>query len=211
MRIHTNDSEMSAVQVNHEISTEFWIHLQSCVPNFLTDITTTLQSTCNLDVSKLQADHVCWRTETDSEYTNLVKALLADPKHFTLLIESEIGGRPIATFKLVESISCDHHQIGVVEIPSPKVGSPYPKGLEHVEFVIGDGTTSSPWNNDTHQRVLNEFRNRYPNVAWNTKAMAKEVNPDISVPLKTATHGVCSAKFHLVPLDDVIAAEKSAV
>ncbi len=201
---------MTVIEVKHDRAVKFLSDLHTTVPNFLVDVATTLQTACNIDVSDLQADHVCWRTETDFEYNDLVKALLADPDHFSLLIESEIGGRPIATFQIATPILSAKHQIGVVEIPSPKEGSPYKRGLEHVEFVIGCGTITSPWNDDTHQCHLVEFQKKYPNVTWNTKAMNKQVNPDISVKLKTSHYGICSAKFHLMPLCDVIAAEKLA-
>ena len=53
-----------------------------------------------MDVTNYQADHVCYRTETVYEYNRLVKVLLADTNNIHLLVESEIGGRSIATFKL---------------------------------------------------------------------------------------------------------------
>ncbi|MBV5336219.1 VOC family protein, partial [bacterium] len=66
-------------------------------------------------------------------------------------VESDIGGRPIATFKLTTPIEVRSRDGGtrfvdVVEIPSPKDGSPYGAGLEHVEFVVGDcgGTETAP-------------------------------------------------------------------
>ena len=210
---HSSDNLLKAMGtldevLPNELATKFREKLHSTVPRFVADVMATLQSTCHLDVSTLPADHVCWRTATESEYFGLVSALVADREHFTLLVESEIGGRPIATFQLSNPIACTHHVIDVVEIPSPKEGSPYQPGLEHVEFVIGDGTITSPWNNDVHQQTLESFRKKYPGVDWNTKALHKPVNPELSVKLTTSNGEVFSAKFHCLPLADVIAAEK---
>jgi len=186
--------------------------LETKVPRFITQITSHLQSNFGLDVSCLQADHVCWRTGSLTEYTELVSILRNDPDQFQLLIESEIGGRPIATFALQSPITTtSQHSIHVVEIPSPKESSPYPAGLEHVEFVIGDRTCINPWNDEIHhQTTLNDLQRTYPNVPWNTKAQKKDINPDISIKFVLDGFGTCSVKFHLMALEDVIAAEKKA-
>jgi predicted metalloenzyme YecM len=204
------------------LADEFRARLEAQVPRFLQTVTDALLIKYQIDVSTLHADHVCWRTDSLSEYRRLVDALLAAPnsrsrrsrscrRHFELLIESEIGGRPIATFQLATPILSTQHQVQVIEIPSPKEGSPYSKGLEHVEFVISSGDrpcTTSPWNDETHQRVLENFRRKHPHVYWNTKAVTKDINPDLSVKFTVADFGNCSVKFHLMPLAEVIAAEK---
>lgn len=78
-------------------------------------------------------------------------------------------------------------------------------GLEHVEFVIGDQDDDiSPLNDDIHhQTVLKAYMTKYPDVQWNTKALTKICNPDISIKLRE-----WSVKFHLMPLEDVIKYEK---
>jgi len=190
---------------------EFLSHLHEHVPPFISSIVAELKNQCNIDVSNLQADHVCYRTDSLEQYTSLVEALQSpDVDDFTLLVESEIGGRPIATFKLAEPIeilSADNccHSIDVVEIPSPKEGSPYEAGLEHAEFVIGGSTDcKSPMNDDTHGEVLNSWMERYPEVSWNAKALHKQCNPDISTKLEIHDYGKVSIKFHLMPLEEVI-------
>lgn len=196
------------------ISTEaykFRCVLDTIVPNFLTQITSRLRSSFDLDVVKLQADHICWRTENQSEYTDLVFNLQEDKEHFKLLIESEIGGRAISTFALQTPITTSNHSVHILEIPSPKESSHYPSGLEHVEFVIGDRKCTIPWNNDVHQATLQDFQQKHSKIPWNTKAMKKQVNPDISLKLSLDGFGTCSVKFHLMALEDVIAAETAAV
>jgi predicted metalloenzyme YecM len=179
-----------------------------------------------LDVSSYTADHVCWRTETEEEYTALVEALKNNADSTKLLVESEIGGRPIATFWLEQGVEVattsngtDPRVIHILEIPAPKCGSAYKKGLEHVEFVIGNDPSQtflypSPHNNDDHQGAFEAFMKQYPTVPWDTKAKMKIINPDIS--LKLMIHlpeqgqQCCSVKFHLVPLDKVIEFEQQS-
>ena len=59
-----------------------------------------------------QADHICYRCTSVAEYRS-VCALLAEPHVGQLLIESMIGGRPIATFLLTKpmlfrNLTIDH-------------------------------------------------------------------------------------------------------
>jgi predicted metalloenzyme YecM len=207
---------------------EFLATLQQQVPPFVKAIETYLANTYNMDVSCYMADHVCWRTETLEEYSALVEGLKRNADSITLLVESEIGGRPIATFWLKQGIQVfattnggtDHHRvIHILEIPAPKFGSVYKRGLEHVEFVIGTDpsqpfTYPSPYNNDDHQAAFQAFMKQYPMVPWDTKAKTKIINPDIS--MKMMLHlpeqggQYCSVKFHLVPLDKVIEFEHTS-
>ena len=209
-------------------ASDFLSYLHEKVPSFVTAIVAELKKSqyYDIDVTNLQADHVCYRTETIEQYTALVEALQqshqsveeasgeSDSSSFTLLVESEIGGRPIATFKLgrpIEIIGLGK-SIDVVEIPSPKEGSPYDTGLEHIEFVIGDhdadagGTQhyKSPMNDEVHATVLTAWMRKYPNISWNTKALNKQCNPDVSLKLDLPDYGRVSVKFHLTPLETVI-------
>jgi len=70
-----------------------------------------------------------------------VCAMLSE--HGELLIESMIGGRPIATYRLTEPLTFRDFKIRCVEVPCPKPGRPYQSGWEHVEFAIGDETHSA--------------------------------------------------------------------
>lgn len=134
-------------------------------------------------------DHICYRTSSLSEYHSVIE----ECKTFaSLLIESTIGGRPICTFELnipLHLILRDGHEIylDVLEIPSPKTGSDYESGLEHVEFVVLDS--------------LSDFMMKYPNQ-WDTSALNKVVNADIRLTLEG-----CSVKFHNMSLKRVIQEE----
>jgi predicted metalloenzyme YecM len=180
---------------------EFVKQLQHEVPNFLEQIEAELPF-----VKDYYADHVCWRTESKQEYDDLVLSL-KKYEGATLLIESIIGGRPISTFKLRDGIMCcsNRRRVMIIEIPSPKESSPYPKGLEHVEFTIGDLDSITPINNDIHQFKLQKLMEEHSDIRWNTKAKDKRINPDVSMKLNlSAEFGQCSVKFHLLPLEDVV-------
>mmetsp|Transcript_25130 Transcript_25130/g.38028 ORF Transcript_25130/g.38028 Transcript_25130/m.38028 type:complete len:142 (+) Transcript_25130:81-506(+) len=130
-------------------ASDFLSYLHERVPSFVTAIVAELKkSEYDIDVTDLQADHVCYRTESMAQYTELVEALQSSEAggSFTLLVESEIGGRPIATFKLLQPIEIGsgncRHSIDVIEIPSPKEGSPYDAGLEHKNLLLEMGHTN---------------------------------------------------------------------
>lgn len=235
---------------NNNDITDFLSQLALEVPPFVKAIEDHLAHAHNLDVSDYQADHVCWRTETWDEYTGLVEGLKKASDKCRLLIESKIGGRPIATFWLQHGIvipprknsnttaSTDNNDSGVqdrqrilhvLEIPAPKQGRSYRQGLEHVEFVIGNeddcgssSTISQSCNNNQtsrmplspindnlqHEPILKAFMSKYPTIPWDTKAMAKSINPDVSIKVELKSFGSCSVKFHLYSLDTVIQYEK---
>ena len=186
---------------------KFSKELEEQVPSFVTSVSQELQSRFGLDVSSLMADHVCYRTDSLEQYTALVEALRSASDAYSQLIESEIGGRLIATFKLAKPIISEDgcHLINVIEITSPKEGRPYPAGFEHVEFVIGDGSHLSPMNSDAHQSAFDAWMEQYPAVKWDTKAKDKECNPDISTDkIELDNYGTISVKFHLMSLEKVI-------
>jgi len=191
-----------------KLAQHFLERLRCQVPEFLDRIAADLEGMGVSGYLDCTPDHVCWRTETLEEYSNLVAALRASEQLCNLLVESEIGGRQIATFELKEGIPVleSKHSITVVEIPAPKEGSPYATGLEHVEFVLPTDLESiKPVNDETHRFQLQRWMEKHPNLDWSTKAMDKSINPDISLKLDS----VGSVKFHLVPLAQVIEYEKS--
>lgn len=194
---------LSASATENSDACKFLAKLELQVPAFLEAVEAKLPF-----VKSYYADHVCWRTVTMDDYQDLV-AKLSGTSGSTLLIESVIGGRPVATFRLEQGIPCGGRLVTVLEIPAPKEGSPYKEGLEHVEFAIGQNSTSStgqqsPINDARHQLALQEMMDDHPELDWSEKAMKKNVNPDISVKLDLPGIGICSVKFHLLPLAKVI-------
>lgn len=139
-----------------------------------------------LDFSGKFLDHICYRVTSEEEYGQM-KNLFA--KMGVLLIESEIGGRLISTFKLNNPIKYQERDIRVVELPQPKKDNKYPKGFEHAEFVT--------------QQSFESFQNDYNNLKFDTGGIKKEHNPELRVILSNQL----SIKLHHRSLEDVIISE----
>ena len=88
----------------------------------------------NVPIDGKRVDHACYRSATKDEYFAAKRA--AEAGGATLLVESMIGGRPIATYALARPIST--HAIALLEPPAPKPGRPYATGWEHAEIALGD-------------------------------------------------------------------------
>ena len=159
------------------------VHLfnQDTLDHFLDRLLRQLEA-IDVDVSAFELDHICYRVETMERYKELKTEL---QKRATLLTESQIGGRPIASFKLYQPIHYLGRKIAVIELPAPKPGSYYPEGWEHVEFVLGYHPAT--------------FLEQYPRLRFKTKALAKKVNPDVSLQFDGF-----AVKFHEHSLEYVI-------
>lgn len=157
----------------------------SNVTMFLSDVFKKIDEK-GIDVSDLYLDHICYRVSTHERYQELKKTL---EDHGKLLVESDINGRLISTYKLKDPICFEGREITVLELPSPKVSSEYKEGYEHVEFVIPCS--------------LKEFIFRYPDISFSTKGLLKKVNKDIRLSFDSV-----SVKFHEISLEEVIEMEK---
>jgi len=145
------------------MSNKILIELLGDASPFLETIFQSLEAN-KVDVRNYELDHICYRVETIERYEALKKALSPLGK---LLVESQIGGRSIATFQLHKPIVFQNRQIHVLELPAPKTGSFYKEGFEHVEFVI-----DTPFEN---------FMQKHSHLSFKTKGMSKAVNPEISL------------------------------
>lgn len=132
-------------------------------------------------------DHLCYRVETKGRYFEMMGEVA---RRAILLGESEINGRMIATFELHEPLETGGWRIPYLELPQPKVGAPYPEGLEHGEFVVVGG--------------LEAFRARHDDIDFDDKGMNKTINPELG--LKAAG---MSVKFHEQQLGAVVRIEKA--
>jgi predicted metalloenzyme YecM len=150
-------------------------------------------------------DHVCYRVATLEQYQQTKTALLSH--HGSLAVEGMINGRPIACIRLHTPLTArlpsgKEVNVPCVELPCPKAGSPYAVGLEHLEVVIG-GADSTPWDS---RAQLEAFMARHANVEWDTRALDKHCNADVSVQV---TPEYC-VKFHECALLRVVQAEKDS-
>jgi uncharacterized protein len=131
-------------------------------------------------------DHLCFRVSSIEKYEKY-KQIFSNWSQ--LLIESEINGRMIASYKLNAPILFKHYKIEVVELPAPKPGSKTPDGFEHIEVVC--------------DLSFSEIKKLYPLCDFNESGLNKSFNQDIKVQLNGF-----ALKFHHMSLESVIAIEK---
>jgi len=155
------------------------------IDQFIEKTITTLNKD-GVDVSNYELDHICYRVDSIERYKEYQNEL---SQLGTLLSETEINGRQISTYKLAEPICFQERKINLVELPSPKEGSPYPEGLEHAEFVIPD--------------EFEIFMKKYPNIKFDLRDIDKKINPDIKI-----KYAGFSVKFHHKPLEYIIKYEQ---
>jgi uncharacterized protein len=135
-----------------------------------------------LDISSYPIDHLCYRTSSEENYQKSKNYFSEKGK---LLIESLVGGRMIATYKLDTPLIYRHFQIPLIEVPAPKAFRINQEGFEHIEVVISESFA--------------EFKRKYPHIRFLTHAEGKEINPDIEIDF-----GDCAIKFHHQSLEEVI-------
>lgn len=134
-----------------------------------------------------EIDHVCYRV-ADLERYEFLKKEIANIG--SLLAETPVNGRPIATFRLNVPIQVNPQCVlDVVEIPAPKPGRFYTEGFEHVEAVT--------------KQSLDEFMKRHPTLPFLLEQLHLPFNREISLKGK---HGLM--KFHELSLAEVIKLER---
>ena len=139
---------------------------------FLDDLFDQIQAV-GIEVDSLYMDHICYRVESLEEYHAIKSSLLI---HGNLLSDNIVAGRPISVIQLNQPYSYKEREINVIELPSPKSGSPYATGYEHVELVV--------------EMDLLEFVKKHPSIDFDLKGMNKTINQDVRLPLNG-----CSVKF----------------
>lgn len=127
-----------------------------------------------IDISSHIIDHVCYRIASIERYEELKKILDSMGR---CIGEYMIAGRPIATILLNEPIRYENFKIECIELPAPKTESPYSEWWEHAECALG----ITPHN----------FANQYPLINFDTRAVNKDINPDVS-----RKYGEYTVKFH---------------
>ena len=140
-----------------------------------------------IKIGSWEIDHLCYRTSSLENYEKIKSDFSALGE---LLIESDVNGRDIATYKLHKPVVYKSYTIPLVEVPAPKDGRVTPEGWEHIEVVINVS--------------FDEFMKNYPEIKFDTKALSKNLNPELVIKFDD-----CSIKFHHQSLEKVIAIEKA--
>ncbi|MNJ92627.1 hypothetical protein D3C87_103010 [compost metagenome] len=137
--------------------------------------------------SRWSIDHLCFRAQSTESYHQF-------KKHFSqfasLLIESEVNGRLIATYKLHEAIMFHGYCIDLVELPAPKAGKVTPEGFEHVEVIC--------------DLPLAELQETYQHLKLDAGGLKKAFNQELEIEMSG-----CALKFHALSLESVINLEKN--
>ena len=130
-------------------------------------------------------DHLCYRVDSLERYEELKKVFSDFGK---LLIESDVNGRPIATFKLNSCISFKKWSIDVVELPAPKPSKKTAEGFEHIEVVCDE--------------PFSELEERFKHLKLDLGGLKKDFNQEFEIDL-----GLRNMKFHHLSLESVIRVE----
>lgn len=133
-----------------------------------------------------QIDHLCYRTTSEENYIAINSHIA---KFASLLIESDVNGRMISTFKLTTPIIFRNWKIDLIEVPAPKKGKIVAEGFEHFEVVC--------------DLSFDEIKNRYRNFKFDDSGLSKELNQELEFPFNGF-----AVKFHHLSLEAVIKIEK---
>lgn len=132
-------------------------------------------------------DHICYRVDNLSRYHEIKKNVL---QFSELLIESEVQGRPIATFKLNTPLTFKNWCIQLLEIPAPKATKFTPEGFEHIEIVC--------------DIPFSRLQDKYKNLNLDLGGLKKDFNQEFEI-----VFGAHNIKFHHLSLESVIRIEKN--
>lgn len=132
-------------------------------------------------------DHICYRADSLENYESLKNSF---SEMGELLIESEVNGRLISTYKLHKPVFYEQWRIDLVELPAPKKGKITQEGLEHIEVVI--------------DQPFSELMAQYAHLPLETKGFEKDYNQELEI-----NFGQRNIKFHHSSLASVINLEKN--
>lgn len=132
-------------------------------------------------------DHLCYRVQSQEAYEKFKTEF---NQFGEMLIESEVNGRQIATYKLHEPVVFGKYSIPLVELPAPKAGKKTIEGFEHAEAVV--------------DIPLEDLRTQYAHLKLDVGGMKKNINPELEIEMNG-----CALKFHPMSLETVINFEKS--
>lgn len=163
------------------------MELKSLLGSWDEMMTVITKQLANFGISETDiCDHLCYRVETQERYEELKKELL---NFGELAAETMVSGRMISIIDLKKPIIWESFEIKCIELPAPKQGSFYSEGFEHAEFVITE---------------LDDFIEKHKELPFNTKAMGREINPELGLKINDKYQ----VKFHPLHILEVIKKEK---
>lgn len=132
-------------------------------------------------------DHLCFRVQSLEAYEQYKINFLSFGQ---MLIESEVNGRMIATYKLAEPVVFQNYRIDLVELPAPKPGKKTIEGFEHVEVV----------SDEPFEKLVAQ----YSGLRLDVGGLRKSFNQELEIEMEG-----CALKFHPLSLESVIRLEKN--
>jgi hypothetical protein len=140
-----------------------------------------------IDISDLEIDHVAYKAETTEEYERLKPEFLNIGKQ---VHENMVRERKVGIFELNTPIKYKEYLIPAVELIAPRPDEIIKPGWEHAEIVLKNG--------------YEDFMGKYPDLNWDTSVM----NSDLFSMIKLKLGDDMQAKFHLMPILQIIQKEK---
>lgn len=159
----------------------------SLAQNFLSRCFIELKNKSFVLENHWHIDHLCFRTESNESYERFK---LEFSRFSTLLIESEVNGRLISTFKLSTPLSYEGFDIDLLELPAPKKGKIVKEGFEHFE-VVSDLS-------------FEELKARFKNIPIDESGTKKLFNKELEFCFNDF-----AVKFHHQSLESVINLENN--
>jgi uncharacterized protein len=160
--------------------------IQEEVNKFLDDFLERLEKV-GVNVSGLEMDHIAYKTSSVDEYDVMKPKFL---KVGEQVHENMVRERRVGIFKLDQPLRYKNYSIPAVELIAPKPGEIIKSGWEHAEIVLKESYES--------------FMDKYPNLNWDTSVM----NSDLFSMIKLKLGEDMQAKFHLMPILEIIKQEK---
>lgn len=105
--------------------------IQNLAENFLDAVFNKINANQIVIEPHWDIDHLCFGVETEALYEDFKRKF---SKLGELLAETNVKGRPIATFELQIPIRYGHWLIKLIELPAPKRGKSVKTGFEHLKL-----------------------------------------------------------------------------
>lgn len=178
--------------------------LQSQLPDFASRLEAALHKLQLVDQClSLVMDHICVRLPTDAA----VLALKSELETIGQTISTaNVNGRDIYIVQLAEPLQVGRWATSAIELPHPKLSSPYIDGWEHVEFVLPDTPNTMFGLRQSFDRLFPHLRELGHRGQFQRKDSEPTADGSDQLPNPTIAISVgdVTIKFHAVSIQEVV-------